>query len=75
MVTPLQLFLADGDRACVFCGHVSDKGIIAEVEQHQFFIYPITRHLVGRSPRFRIRMRRLNTLPRSSLKIATPTFF
>src|SRR5271157_2081521 len=35
-MTPMQMFLADDD-ACVFCGHVSDKGIVAEVEGNRFF--------------------------------------
>jgi len=35
----MQMFLAGDDHACAFCGHVSDKGIVAEVEGNRFFSY------------------------------------
>ncbi len=33
----VQFWLSDDDRPCVFCGHVSPKGVVAQVGQHRFF--------------------------------------
>ncbi len=34
---PVQFSLSDDDRPCVFCGHVSAKGVVTQVGEHRFF--------------------------------------
>ncbi len=35
---PVQVFLSDEERVCVACGTVSNKGIVAQVGTHRFFL-------------------------------------
>ncbi len=34
---PVQFWLSDDNRPCVFCGHVSPKGVVTQVGEHRFF--------------------------------------